>query len=252
MTPAERHIERGGKVVLRWSGGKDSTAALYYCRKWWGHDRFFVVYVNTGDAFPEVLELAGRMRDQISNFVEVKSDQPAWIAANGYPADIVTARASPFGKMLEESDRPKIQMHWGCCAALIWQPMSEATKRIGATLVITGQKKADTIKPPIYSGYVDEDGVEYWLPLETWTVPQVFAYLKEIGAPMLPHYGPGSHTGLDCWSCSAYVHENAGRYEWMRRKHPEKWAVLKRRLAAIYGEARSETRLLEEAISEGD
>jgi len=241
-------IDRHETVVLRWSGGKDSTAALYYCKPWW--EKIQVLWVNTGAAFPEVIALADKVRAIVPYFVEVKTNQPEQTARNGYPVDVMTARATFFGKLLEENERPTEQIHWACCAANIWKPMHDATREIGATLVITGQKNADTIKPPIRTGYIDEDGVEYWLPLEDWSVPEVFAYLKEVGAPMLPHYGPGSRTGLDCWDCSAYVFENFGRYEWMKQAHPEKWAVLKGRLKAILGEAKSETKLLEDAVGD--
>jgi len=241
-------IEEHKAAVLQWSGGKDSTATLLYCKPWW--DKINVLWVNTGAAFPEVVDLAARVKDMVPRFFEVKTQQPAQTAAMGYPADVVTARSTALGKLLEPaSQRPKLQLHWDCCAANIWLPMDRATKKLGVSLIIRGQKQADKIRPPIDDGYIDEDGVEYWFPIRDWSGEDSLNYIREHGPDwLLPHYGPGSMTGLDCWDCSAYVFENFGRYEWMKKAHPEKWEKLRARLEVISREADSEIIMLHKGI----
>jgi 3'-phosphoadenosine 5'-phosphosulfate sulfotransferase (PAPS reductase)/FAD synthetase len=242
-------IECHKNAVLQWSGGKDSTAALLFCRPWW--DKINVLWVNTGAAFPEVVDLAARVKEMVPRFFEVRTNQPAQTAAMGYPADIVSARSTALGKLLEpESVRPKLQLHWDCCASNIWFPMAAMTKKIGATLVIRGQKRSDKIRPPIDTGYIDEDGIEYWLPIRDFSGEDSLNYIRENGPDwLLPHYGPGSMTGLDCWDCSAYVFENFGRYKWMQKTHPEKWVHLRNRLAVVLKEARSEVEMLRQGVT---
>jgi 3'-phosphoadenosine 5'-phosphosulfate sulfotransferase (PAPS reductase)/FAD synthetase len=63
VTPIERH--KPGKAVLQFSGGKDSLACLLLLRPWW--DRLTVMWVNTGAAFPETLELMEAVRSRVAN-----------------------------------------------------------------------------------------------------------------------------------------------------------------------------------------
>jgi 3'-phosphoadenosine 5'-phosphosulfate sulfotransferase (PAPS reductase)/FAD synthetase len=109
--------------------------------------------------------------------------------------------------------------------------MAEATKRLGATTVIRGQKLSDGHKSPVRSGDVI-DGVTYLFPIETWSDADVFKYLEstEIGIP--DHY-KHVNSSLDCWSCTAYLGDNIGKVRYMKERHPEWHADVIRRLEQI-------------------
>lgn len=76
------------------------------------------------------------------------------------------------------------------------------------------------------------DGVELLLPLEGWDDDRVFAYLREVGAPIAPVYAEAGmvHTP-ECGRCSAWLHESMAPY--LRRQYPEAYADYAARLEAV-------------------
>ena len=76
-------LENHKNIVLMFSGGKDSVALFYLMKE---HlDKMTVLWVNTGDLFPENEEIVRKFQKQIPNFLEVKSDALNFIEANGLP-----------------------------------------------------------------------------------------------------------------------------------------------------------------------
>lgn len=205
------------RTVLQFSGGKDSLACLYLLEPRW-HE-ITVAWVNTGAAFPEVLELMERVRALVPDFREITSAQT--IARRGYPVDVLPINATDLGALIEGRSGTTFQSRYDCCAATLWAPMYRAMKDLGATTVIRGQKRCDRRRSPIADGQV-VDGIEYRFPLEGWSDDDVRTYLEERGVPLPRNYAEGMTTGLDCWNCTAYLDENAGRFDYMRAHHPEK------------------------------
>jgi phosphoadenosine phosphosulfate reductase len=205
-------------TVLQFSGGKDSVACLYLLRPRWSE--IVVVWINTGMAFPETLAQMEEIKGLVPHFHEVKSTQN--IEMDGYPADIVPIAATALGRAMEGDKSIKFQSRYSCCAAALWRPMNEAMKALGAKVVIRGQKNADRLSSPIRSGTVFE-GIEYQFPLEHWTDADVYAYLREQKVKLPENY-PRMNTGLDCWNCTAYLHENVEKFAYMRERHPEKYS----------------------------
>lgn len=193
-------LHRHAVPVLHFSGGKDSTAVLLLLQQHW--DRLIVAWVNTGDAFPETLELMDRVRRLVPNFLEVQSDQPAQHAAHGWPTELLPITNTPLGRALDGHDRPLLQSYADCCGANIWEPMARAMRAIGATLIIRGTRLANGRKSPIRSGDV-VDGVAYWHPIERWSDEEVFAFLRRRG--WLPEHYAHTETSLDCRRCTAEV-----------------------------------------------
>jgi 3'-phosphoadenosine 5'-phosphosulfate sulfotransferase (PAPS reductase)/FAD synthetase len=91
MTPDLSIIGRHAKPILQFSGGADSLACLWLLREHW--PRLTVVWVNTGDCFPETSELMRKVRELVPHFHEVRSDQPAQIRRWGYPVDVLPIRS---------------------------------------------------------------------------------------------------------------------------------------------------------------
>jgi phosphoadenosine phosphosulfate reductase len=214
-------------TVLQFSGGKDSLACLMLLRERWAE--MYVLWVNTGAAYPSTVEYMESWRNRLPHFVEVKSDQPAQMARYGYPSDVVPIRFTEVGRLMGMNPSYLIQDYLACCNANIWQPMAQKTRELGAKFIIRGQRSAEGRKAPFTNGYV-EDGVTYLLPIEDWTTDEVFRYLNEIGEPIPPYYLEGERSGRDCWDCTAYLDDNVERIKALPR---DKREIVEERLVKI-------------------
>lgn len=219
-------IERHERIALQVSGGRDSIACLYLMRPYW--DRLTVYWNNTGAAFPETLALMEQVRAMVPHFVEIDGCQPEVVARHGIPSDIVPAANTPIG-ITGGGGGPLIQDRYSCCANVIMLPLHARMIEDGITLVVRGQKNADTLKAPIRSGMVDL-GIEYLFPIENWTGAQVMAYLREQGAP-IPRFYEVMDSAPDCMTCSAYWETGAAKY--LKRYHYPEYAEVQRRLDLI-------------------
>lgn len=168
------------KTALQFSGGKDSVVCLWLLKPIW--DDITVYWLNSGNAFPEVILYMEELRKLVPHFVEVRADQPQVIRLYGLPTEETKFR---------------------CCEATLWFPMHIQMLHDGVDLIIRGQKNSDHLKSPIRSGHF-EDGIKYWFPLESWTDQQVWDYIKEHELPVAPFYGHATGT-LECMNCTAYA-----------------------------------------------
>jgi phosphoadenosine phosphosulfate reductase len=208
---------RHERAALMFSGGKDSLACVYLLKPHW--EKITVVWVNTGNAFPETESLVRRVAAEVPAFFEAKSDVAGFRQRYGMPADLVPIQHSAAGFAVTGGKPVMITSAYACCRANIWQPGMAAARALGATLIIRGQRADETAKAPIRSGHV-EDGIEYLFPVETWTRDQVFAYLTDQGFTVPEHFG-FAETSLDCLNCTAYLANTTDRKTYMQKNHPE-------------------------------
>ncbi len=239
-------LEKHEKAVLQFSGGKDSLACLYLLRPWW--ERVTVLWMNAGAALPETVEQMSRIRELVPHFVEAESNQPEQIELMGMPADVVPVRNTAVGQMFQPNDGVLLQPSWECCAANVWLPMQEAVRKLGATLVIRGQRAEERRKAPIKSGHQEHD-VTFLFPIEGWSAAMVLEYLAAQGVDLPAHY-EYTATSLDCWSCTAYLDENIGRMKYLREKHPHLWPGYKARLQLVKDAVLAELQNVDDAMSE--
>jgi 3'-phosphoadenosine 5'-phosphosulfate sulfotransferase (PAPS reductase)/FAD synthetase len=239
-----RAFGRHKRALLAFSGGKDSLACLHLLSDYW--NRITVAWVDTGDAFPETLAQMEGVARIVPDFVRIPSDQPAQIARAGWPVEVVPVDRTEYGRLVGGHHKQLFQPYVTCCAENIWAPMHQAVQQLGATLVIRGTKKSDKRRAPVESGSVI-DGVEYFNPLEDWTDADVVGYLSEVKISLPPNYDD-MNTSLDCRMCTAYLHENAGKVRYMRRRHPEHAEELGRRITEIRDVLREELRHVEGCI----
>ena len=204
-------------VVLQFSGGKDSLATLYVMRPYW--ERITVLWVNTGDAFPETILQMKRIAAMVPHFLEVKADQPTQVKRAGYPSDVVPVWDTELGRTCRDGRTNKVQTPMACCSENLWEPMNRAVKELGATMVIRGQRNAEAVKSPIRSGFFHDD-IEYLFPIQDWDDDTVREYLHSEGV-VLPDNYAWMNSSLDCKHCTAYLFENQGKFRYMKRKHPD-------------------------------
>lgn len=246
MMNVKEVLDRHDKAVLFFSGGKDSMACLHMLEPYL--DKIIVLWANTGAAFPELLSLMNGIKNRVPHFLEVKSDQPANIAAMGYPAEVVPANYTVVGQVISGRKTVKIQSYIDCCNRNIWSPSFTAALNTGAKLFIRGQRADDVMSGPFKNGEV-RDGIEYLYPLETWSRVDVLAYLKERGFKAPAHYALEA-TSLDCWSCTAYCYEHKDKLAYMKQHHPDWHDEYRERLFDVRRAIAQETRTLDRLLEE--
>lgn len=214
-------------TALLFSGGKDSLACLYLNKHRWND--LLVIWVNTGAVYDEMLEYMDGWRKKLPFFWEVKSNQPEQVAKNGWPVDVLPINNTALGKAVTGSEGQLMQPYLSCCAENIWIPVHNAVISSGVKYVIKGQRLADGRKSTSRDGDII-DGVQYLMPIQSWSDEDVFDYLKLVGAELAPGYNQGEKTGRDCWDCTAYLDENRKRIENLPN---ERKIEIKRRLGII-------------------
>lgn len=225
----EQHIDtvvaRHDRIAVQFSGGKDSLAALHLLRKHW--EKLTVYWLNTGDPVPEVLEVLGKIKPIVPRFVEVHGRVSEQVAQHGLPSDLVPTSSTPFGISAQGGGIP-LQDRFNCCYFSLMKPMHDRMEADGVTLIIRGQKSADTLKAPIRSGAI-MGSIEYLFPVEDMTDAEVFAWLEQNA--FVPAYYNELAASPDCLTCSAYWSE--GRASWLKAKHPQASASYQRKLDTI-------------------
>jgi 3'-phosphoadenosine 5'-phosphosulfate sulfotransferase (PAPS reductase)/FAD synthetase len=233
------------ETALQFSGGKDSLAILHMHRDMLGE--IVVVWVNTGATYPEVQREMAKVAKKVPHFLVVKGNQQENIRLNGYPSDIVPVRYSPQGRaFVKSAEQFKIQSAFDCCNSNMWQPLARAMKLMGIKRVIRGQRADERYKNPYVTNGSVIDGIEYVLPLETWTAEQVFQYLRNNDVK-LPDYYSDETTSHDCWSCTAYLDSYQNR---IKNLPPAARGEVLRRLGEIRQAIEAESAPLKRLLTE--
>ncbi len=203
-------------VVLWFSGGKDSLACLYLLRD--QLQNITVLWVNTGKNYPDAMQVVEAAKQMCPRWEELSVDRDAQWARAGLPSDLVPTDATVLGQAFSHTKPTMIQSQHECCWANIGATLCEATARLGATLVISGQRADEAYHSTSANGS-RVGGFQFWYPLELWTRDAVLSYLREqIG--MLPAHYILEHTSLDCYDCTGFAAGSHDRAAWMRDRHP--------------------------------
>lgn len=211
----EEAFERHDKVGFQFSGGRDSTAALYLMRDYWS--RMTIYHVDTGDQFPETQVVVRAVEADCGPITRLTTDVQAFRAAVGMPSDLVPVDNTDIGRMVS-GRKVKLVGRYECCAQNLMIPMHRRILADGVTLIVRGQRNDEYAVQPMRSGEV-EHGIEVLYPIETWTGPQVSDYLTSNGLPIAPYYERGARRAPECMGCTAWWDE--GRAQYMRDHHPE-------------------------------
>jgi phosphoadenosine phosphosulfate reductase len=214
------------RPALHFSGGKDSLACLYLLRE---HlDKITVYWLNTGDGCPETQAVVDDVRKWVPSFVEIQSDVAAWRLEHGFPSDLVPAKAHRIGVMYGMNGFG-LTNRFDCCAANIMAPVHARMLADGVDLVIRGTKTADTGRVPANGTGGDYD---VWLPIDGWSHEDVFAYLRDVGAPVNPIYEHFKGISApECMGCTAWWDD--GKAAYLRKRHPEMLDQYQENLRAI-------------------
>lgn len=215
-----------GNIALQFSGGKDSLALVHLLRPHW--DRLTLYHVDTGDLLPEVREIVDGVEAVVPSFVRIDTRAADWQARFGLPSDLVPTTCTPAGLAIGIGSRRLVD-RFDCCASNIMAPMHARMVADGMALVIRGTKRTDLPRLPAENGPTGM-GYDLWLPLLEWSDADVFAYLREAGAPICRVY-ENAVQSPECATCPAWWSE--GRASYLAKYHPDLSAAYKDKLQIV-------------------
>ncbi|MDB5730700.1 MAG: hypothetical protein JWQ03_595 [Variovorax sp.] len=238
--PVASAFDRHERIAFQFSGGRDSTAALYLLRPYW--TRMTVYFLDSGEVFPETLAVLEQVeRDLPQPIVRIQSDVAKVREEHGLASDVVPVDNTPLGRMVS-GRTVKIISRYECCARTLMNPMHARMLADGITLIVRGQRDDDYASPPARSGRT-EGGIEVLYPIQPWTTAQVDAFLAEHRLPVAPFYEAGMPHGSDCMGCTAWWGE--GRAAYLQARHPDAHAVYRERMNTVRTEITRQLQQLE-------
>lgn len=233
---------RHQKIAFQFSGGRDSTAALYLLRSFW--DRFQVYHVDVGDQFPETRAVVDRVAQDVP-VIRVEGRVKDVRAQHGWPSDAVPVDNLSMGQLVSGREL-RLQSRYDCCARALMIPMHQRMVADGITGLIRGQRDAEYVTPPHRSGDHAE-GFEFLYPIQEWTSAEVMAYLAEHDLPVAPFYERGMSRAPECMGCTAWWDE--GRLTYMAEHHPKEARIALHRVNLVRREVARQIGMLEADMS---
>lgn len=194
----------------------------------------YVIWVNTGKAYPETLSVIESVRSQTTRFIELKTDQQAQNERCGIPSEIVPIDSTVLGMIFTGEKSIRVQSYLDCCFENISGPLHNAAKYLSVDVLIRGQRNDEGHKSTARDGSI-VDGITYSQPIEQWSKDDVMRFLRR--NMEVPEHFSLDHSSMDCYDCTAFLGHSKDRSEWTRVHHPE-----------LHSKYMERMRLLKEAV----
>ncbi|BEP18660.1 phosphoadenosine phosphosulfate reductase family protein [Pyrofollis japonicus] len=173
-------------VIVPWSGGKDSTAALLLAIEAFGADKVTALYVDTGTEFPS-------------------SKSYVYEVAEKLGVKLVEAYAGIDKELLSGSmPMPSHDNRW--CTGLKIEAIEKKVRELarGRTLLVIGDRDAESPRrsqrPPVRPG--PASNVIAAAPLKMWSGAHIQLYILSRGLRLNPMYYAGFYR-IGCYMCPA-------------------------------------------------
>lgn len=178
----EKHRDWADTVIIPWSGGKDSTAALIMALKTYPKDIVKPIYVDTGVDFP-------CNRSYVMEVSEKLGVEP-YIAYAGVDKALLN----------DSKPLPTHENRW--CTGLKIDAIRNMVREIGVgnILVVTGDRDAESLRRSERpQKRFEEEGLVI-TPLKLWSTLHVQLYLLLNNIPLNPLYLHGFYR-IGCYIC---------------------------------------------------
>ena len=238
------------KNIIQYSGGKDSTALLYYMKD--QLDTLDVVFVETGATFPHVVQFIRDTCDKLkANLIVIRPimDVDSYTLQYGLPSDLVPVeRTFEMAGFLQNKPEQLLQSYMTCCGQMIYKPMADYISDNEIQLVYRGSKRSD-VRVGVGPSY-KENGVTYISPLWEWSDKDVYTFLSDNGI-MLPEHYKEINDSIDCWLCTAHFkHYGDKKMRYIKRAYPDLWIKLQGRANQMAKALRQELESISPALKE--
>lgn len=212
-------FNRHKRATLLYSGGKDSLCCLLLLKPYW--DRVDVVWVNTGNVFPETLQHIEKVRAAVPHFLELKSDSLGYAREHGLPVDVVATRHTDIGRFSFGATDIHVCSRFDCCRANLWEPLAAYMATFKPTCVIRGDRGDEREMGP-----TQMNGTEFVFPIFDWGIPEVMGVICRDSGLLAPQHFLREGSSLDCFHCTAYTKDYVARREYLKHNHPKLYAEM--------------------------
>lgn len=237
----DKILEKSIKPAVAWSGGKDSTVALYLVLK--KKPDINVIWVNTGVEFPECVSFISRIKNEWSlNFHIAKPDLNFWEVTEKYGWPMLGKGSTGYwwsrAEYLRKQGKEKLakateaaRISAACCRILKEKPMNKLCSSIGIDLVIVGNLVSESRQRFLtwaqkgdYYFAKKEKRWKAWI-LSMWTEKDILEFHRLYDLPISNIYGKG-HLRNGCWPCLMDIRFKDNKLSILRKSHPKLWKFL--------------------------
>jgi phosphoadenosine phosphosulfate reductase len=178
------------RVRVAWTGGKDSTVALFIWKTLVDHagaGPVRAVSLDTGCKFPEVLAFRDRLAAEWN--VDLRIARPA-VSLDGYPLA-----------------RDPLK----CCRELKVEPLLRAVRECGITHLVSGIRRNEHPDRAGRREFEARTGPDHTMvnPLLDWTETDIWAFHDRFGLPHCELYDQG-YRSLGCRPCTTLPDGHGG------------------------------------------
>lgn len=199
------------KVAVAYSGGKDSTVLLDLCKPY--RDRFTLVWINTGFAFPHIEEHVLNVAKDY-NFIEVGHDLMQTWDTYGLPVKVAPLEHLP--QLKGAGAKKPFMQPWIACCSRRMESATAALLKAGFTDLLTGQRAADGFK--CLSPIQNDKGLNIHAAIWNWSDEMIKHHITH-NQLKLPAFSSDTDSSMECWICPYMPDE--GRMAFIKRRHPE-------------------------------
>ncbi len=176
------HAVDPDRVIVPWSGGKDSTAALILALKVFGKDKVTPIFVDTGLDLPLNLHYVHYVSEVLGISVEIEH--------------------AGIDRELERRDLPTHENRW--CTKLKIRALYRAIRRVAKRpLIVVGDRDNESLLRLKRAPIRTHEGYHQVAPLKFWSSALVQLYVLMNKIPLNPLYQIGFYR-LGCYICPAY------------------------------------------------